>query len=145
MSIDVTWNERMWFTAHAGDHVAQMDARPPLGTGHGMTPKELLLAALAGCTAMDVAGLLRKHKQPLETFALRVEATPSEGDHPKVFSEVRLVFELSGPIDPQGALEAVRASQTQFCGISAMLSKAFPILYSVVVNGEQVGSGRAQF
>lgn len=145
MNIDLTWNERMSFTARAGDHLAQMDARPPLGTGNGMTPKELLLAALAGCTAMDVAGLLRKHKQPLERFTVRVDATPSEGDHPKVFSKLRVVFELTGPVDPRGALDAVRASQTQFCGISAMLSKAVPIEYVVIVNGEQVGTGYAQF
>ncbi len=145
MSIDLTWNERMWFTARAGDHVAQTDARPPLGAGHGMTPKELVLAALAGCTGMDVVGLLRKHKQPLESFMVRVEATPSDGDHPKVFSQIRLVFELTGAVDPQGALDAVRASQTQFCGVSAMLSKAVPIEYSVMVNGEQVGSDHAQF
>lgn len=145
MKVDVKWDKQMAFTASAGEHVARMDARPPLGTGSGMTPKELLLAALAGCTGIDVAGLMRKYKQPLERFDVRAEATPSEGDHPKVFSEVRLVFELTGAIDPLRALEAVRASQTQFCGVSAMLSKAVPIHYSVIVNGEPIGTGRAQF
>src|SRR5688572_11063816 len=113
MTVDLKWNRQMWFTARAGDHSVEMDARPPIGAGKAPTPKDLLLAALAGCTAMDVVGLMRKHKQPLESFSVRAEATPYEGDHPKVFTEARLVFELTGPVDPRVALDVVRASQTQ--------------------------------
>jgi putative redox protein len=145
MTVDLTWNGQMGFTARAGAHSAELDARPPIGAGKAMTPKDLLLAALAGCTAMDVVGLLRKHKQQLERFTVRVEATPYEGDHPKVFTEARLVFELTGAVDPQVALDVVHASQTQFCSVSAMLSKALPIHYTVFVNGNPAGAGSARF
>ena len=79
MQIELEWNEKMWFTARADEKSAEIDARKPLGSDRGMTPKELLLASLASCTAMDVVGLLHKHRQPLERFQVRAEASLSEG------------------------------------------------------------------
>jgi len=43
------------------------------------------------------------------------------------------------------ALEAVRLSQTKYCGVSSMLSKAFPIRWELLVNGTSVGRGQAEF
>jgi putative redox protein len=76
-------------------------------------PKQLLLAAICGCTA--------------------------------IFKEVRLQFVITGKVDPERALESVRLSQTRYCGVSAMVSKSVPILYSVLVNDCLVGEGRAEF
>jgi putative redox protein len=42
-------------------------------------------------------------------------------------------------------MESVRLSQTKFCGVSAMLSKAFPIKYVVRLNGQEIGQGQAEF
>jgi putative redox protein len=145
MKIELTWSEKMVFHAQAGEHRVSVDARPPLGSNQGMSPKELLLSALASCTAMDVAALLKKHKQKLERFRVTAEAPVSEGGHPKHFTRADLVFEAEGEIDSKVLLESVRLSQTAFCGVSAMLSRAFPIAYSVVLNGVQIGTGQAEF
>lgn len=135
----------MAFTAHAGEHEVRTDARPPIGGGTAMAPKELLLAALAGCTAVDVAALLRKHRQPVESFEVHADATLSQGAHPITFTEPTLVYDVRGSVDPAVVLEAARLSQTQYCGVSAMLSRAVPIRYEVRVNGEAVGSGTSRF
>jgi putative redox protein len=110
-----------------------------------MSPKELLLSALASCTAMDVVALLGKHRQKPEQFSISAEGNLSEGGHPKVFTGVKLVFEVTGTVEPQVVVDSVHASQTLFCGVSAMLSRAFPITYDILVNGTQVGSGEANF
>jgi putative redox protein len=94
---------------------------------------------------MDVVALLKKNRQRLETFEIEAEANLSEGGHPKVFMDAKLTFVMSGEVDPKVALESVVASQTRFCGVSAMLSRAFPIRYEVVVSGELAGSGSARF
>lgn len=145
MKTELIWSEKMLFHAEAGGHKVAVDARPPLGTNQGMTPKELLLSALAGCTAMDVVALLKKHRQPLERFKVTVDAPTSEGGHPKQFTRAELVFEASGEIDSAILLDSIKASQTMYCGVSAMLSRAFPIAYSVILNGMKVGSGVADF
>jgi putative redox protein len=145
MHAKLIWKENLQFTAEADGHVVLMDAKPPLGQGKAQTPKQLLLAALCGCTAMDVASLMRKHRQEVKRFEITAEATVREGAHPAVFTAVELTFRIEGTIDPALAVEAARLSQTRFCAISAMLSRAVPIRYEVFVNGTSAGSGEAQF
>jgi putative redox protein len=145
MKIDLVWSDKMLFEAQAGEHRVSVDARPPIGGNRGMAPKEMLLSALASCTAMDVVALLRKHKQRLDKFSVGVEAPISEGGHPKRFARADLVFDVQGEVDPNVLLESVKASQTLYCGVSAMLSRAFPIAYQVMLNGTLIGSGEASF
>ncbi len=145
MNVNLVWSEKMLFEAEAGDHRISVDARPPIGGNRGMAPKELLLSALASCTAMDVVALLKKQKQKLERFRVSVEAPLSEGGHPKRFTRADLVFEAHGEIEPAVLLDSVKASQTVFCGVSAMLSHAFPIAYRVLLNGTAIGGGQASF
>jgi putative redox protein len=145
MKVDLVWSDKMLFEARAGQHKVAVDARAPIGANAGMAPKELLLSALASCTAMDVVALLKKHKQKLESFSVGVEAPISDGGYPKRFTRADLVFEARGEVEPNILLDSVKASQTMFCGVSAMLSRAFPIAYKVVLNGTEIGSGEASF
>ena len=145
MKIDLVWSDKMLFEARAGSHRVPVDAHPPLGGNGGMLPKELLLSALASCTAMDVVALLKKHRQKLEAFNVSADATMTDGGHPKRFSRVELVMEVRGEVDPGVLLDSVKASQSLFCGVSAMLSPTVPITYKVVLNGAPIGGGEASF
>jgi len=145
MKIDLVWSEKMLFEAQAGEHRVAVDAKAPIGNNRGMGPKELLLSAMASCTAMDVVALLRKHRQDLKQLKVEVEAPQSEGGHPKVFTRADLTFDVQGDIDATVLLNSVKASQTLYCGVSAMLSRALPIAYKVVLNGALVGTGEASF
>jgi putative redox protein len=145
MKLDLLWQEKMVFVASAAGCETKMDAKAPIGQGSALTPKELVLAGLCGCTAMDVIALMRKHKQNVTRFCVKADASMSEGGHPVVFTAATLTFELDGDVDPSVALDAVRLSQTQYCGVSSMLSKAFPIRWELVVNGTSAGQGQAQF
>jgi putative redox protein len=145
MKIDLVWSDKMLFEAQAGEHRVPVDALPPFGSNRGMSPKELLLSAMASCTAMDVVALLRKHKQKLEQFRVAAAAPISEGGYPKRFTRADLTFEVHGDVAPNVLLDSVKASQTMFCGVAAMLSRAFPIAYQVMLNGALIGSGEAHF
>lgn len=77
MKVSLTWSDKMRFVANAGDHSVTVDAPPPIGDGAGMMPKELVLASMASCTAMDVAALLKKHRQdPTSPSPSRAESIP---------------------------------------------------------------------
>jgi putative redox protein len=145
MHAKLVWKENLQFTAEADGHAVLMDAKPPVGQGKAQTPKQLLLAALCGCTAMDVASYMRKHRKDMKRFEVTAEATIREGAHPAVFTAIDLAFRIEGAVDPAVAVEAARLSQTRFCAISAMLSQAVPIRYEVFVNSTSVGRGEAQF
>ena len=145
MQIKLEWKEKMQFASIAGKRELLMDAKAPLGRGMGQTPKELLASSICGCTAMDVIALMRKYRQEPSGFEIKASFDLSEGDHPKVFTCGRLSFHLDGSIEEAKVLEAVQLSQTRFCGVTAMLTKAFPIHWEVYVNGKSVGSGKAEF
>lgn len=135
----------MAFDGLVGGHVIQMDAKSPLGKDGGATPKELVAMGLGGCTAMDVIALLKKYKQTPSSFNVDVDIQASTGAPPVVFEKAILNFVVEGAVDPERLLEAVKLSQTKYCGVSAMLSESFPIDYKIVLNGTEIGTGAAKF
>lgn len=135
----------MLFSASGNGHSVSMDAKKPIGTDAALTPKELVLAGLCGCTAMDVASLMRKYRQEMKTLVISAEATATDGAHPIVFKTVSLLFAVEGHIEKDKLIEAVTLSQTQYCGVSAMLAKAVDIHYEIHLNGEKVGEGKSNF
>lgn len=135
----------MRFTAKSGEHQVGMDTQPPLGSNTALTPKQLLVAGICGCTAMDVVALLKKHKQPLEALDVEAETQLTEGKYPAVFKEVQLTFKVRGNVDSAQLIDAVALSQTRYCGVSAMVSKVVPIHYVIELNGREIGSGQAKF
>ena len=58
---------------------------------------------------------------------------------------MRLVFKIKGALNAAKIMEAVTLSQTKYCSVSAMVSKAVPITYTVELNEKNIGSGQANF
>ncbi len=145
MQSTVIWQDKMAFLGEAEGHQVVMDAKSPIGAGSGFTPKELVALGIAGCTAMDVVSLLKKYRQPLQKFEVMNNVTHTEGSHPTVFKDVDLVYKLEGELEESKVIEAVRLSQTKYCGVSAMISKTAPIRYRIELNGKQISTGEAAF
>lgn len=145
MNITCTWHEKMNFSGESNGHKVEMDSRAPLGTDSALTPKQLLLAAICGCTGMDVVALMKKYKQSVDALSIEASADLTEGRHPAIFKSVHLVFKVAGAVDASRLKEAVELSQTKFCGVTAMVSKAVPIHYDIQLNGTIIGQGHAQF
>jgi len=122
-------------TAHA--QLISMDADPPQGDDSAAGPKEALLAALAGCTAMDVASLLRKKRQVAHTYEIEVtgEATDT---HPRVFTAIRVEHRIEGAVEAEALRRSIELSATRYCPVSAMLSAVATIehRYRLTADGE---------
>ncbi len=145
MKLSVTWQEKMKFVGTSDKHQVQMDAHSPIGNDSGFTPKELVALGVGGCTAMDVVALLKKYKEPLKTLSVEVEVEQTENVQPAVFKDVVIKFVATGEITKEKLIEAVRLSQTKYCGVSAMIVKTAPISYKIVLNGTEIDSGEAAF
>jgi putative redox protein len=129
--VNTVWKEKMAFESQLGNHVVRMDATPELGDDSGASPKQLLLAGLAGCTGMDVASLLKKMRVSFTNFEMDIEADLTE-EHPIVFSQIRLKYIFWGEnLDKAKVEKAVNLSKDRYCGVSAMLKKNSPIEYSI--------------
>ena len=130
-NVKTNWVEKMAFNSQIDSHTVHMDTSPPLGDDSGPSPKKLLLASLAGCTGMDVVSLLKKMRVEITGFDIEIEADLTE-EHPKVFSEIRMIYRFHGTDLNQAKVEkAVNLSQERYCGVSEMLRKNSPISYSI--------------
>lgn len=125
----------MAFQVEADGHRFPMDAAAEHGgTDLGPRPKTLLLASLAGCTAMDVAAMLAKMRQTWTRLEVRAEGELTE-EHPRVFQDFTITFEIDGDVDPGRLARAVALSRDRYCGVSAMLRAHAPVKVRVLLNG----------
>ena len=104
--------------AHADDGGSITMATDEAG---GPTPIDALLAALAGCTAMDVASILRKKRQSAASYEIEVDGDRAE-EHPRVFTAVRIEHRVRGAVEPEALRRSIELSATTYCPVSAMLS-----------------------
>jgi len=134
----------MRFEATDGENLSVMDAPRPFGDGRALSPKQHLLAAICGCSGVDVAARMRKNRQGMTGLRIEADAPKREGK-PSTFNSVALDFHFEGEVDPALALEAVAKSQSEECGVSAMVATHCPISYRVFLNGKLLGEGSARF
>jgi len=122
------------FEAEVDGHKIYMDSSMEHGGKNtGPRPKPLMMVALAGCTGMDVAAMLKKMRVEVEDFSVEVEGDVTE-EHPKRFEAMRLIYRLKGKeINRKLVEKAVHLSNTRYCGVSANYSQAFPISYEIVI------------
>lgn len=126
-------------TARTGTgHVVSADAAPPFGVDTAARPTELVLVALASCTAIDVVSILRKKRQEPERYELSAEADNAD-QPPSVFHHVRLEHRVHGAVEPEALRRAVELSAVRYCAVTRMLARAVEIehRYRLQRPGEQ--------
>ena len=144
MKVDCDWNGKQNFVAHVNGFRVQMDAAKPFGDEKHPSPKQLVLAALCGCTGMDVVGLLKKNKQQPTKFKIEAEAAIA-GTHPHELKDIKLKYLIDGSCDPSKVTEAVSLSQTRYCSVGSMVSRGTTITYDISLNGKQISHGKSGF
>ena len=103
------------------------------GNDFGPSPKALLLAGLIGCSGIDVMSITKKMKVELDDVNIDIEAEVREED-PKIYNYIKITYRFKGKnISYDKVEKAVKLSMEKYCGVSAMLEKAVPITYEVVV------------
>src|SRR5664279_3865158 len=86
------------------------------GNDLGTSPKILMLVSLAGCTGLDIVGILNKMKVDFSDFSINVLAHITEVD-PKVYDSVTLTYKIKvKQQDEVKVKKAVTLSQDKYCG-----------------------------
>jgi putative redox protein len=84
-------------------------------------PGEMMLTSLAGCSGVDVVGILRKQRQEVTGIDVRVTGV-QEPDPPWTWEEIRLEYVVTGRGISAAAVErAIHLSETKFCSVGATL------------------------
>jgi len=133
-TVDTSWKGNMVFDAVVSGHHVMMDSSVAFGgEDKGSRPKELMLAALAGCTGMDMVSILKKMRIEIAALNLRVEANVTE-EHPKHYDRMHIIYEFSGhDLQMDQLKKAVELSQERYCGVSYVYKKAMEITYEIQI------------
>ncbi len=123
--VDMAWTDQLAFEADLDGHRLIVDATKETGGNDlGPRPKKLMLAALGGCTGVDVIMILKKMKVEVEAFNVIIEADVTE-EHPKHYSKMKVIYQFKGKNLAYDKLEkAVKLSEEKYCGVTAVYRKA---------------------
>ncbi len=111
-------------TADSGHELTLDSSDEHGGQNRGFRPMELLILGLAGCTGMDVISMLRKMRQDVTGYEVRVTGERQD-EHPKVYTRISVEHVVSGRgVSAQSVARAVELSASRYCPASAMLGKA---------------------
>lgn len=124
----------MAFEAEVSGHKIVLDAGPHVGgENSGPRPKPLMLAALGGCTGMDVISILGKMRIEVDSFNVIVEGELTD-EHPSHFTKMHVIYEFTGKNLPLDKLKkAVELSEERYCGVSAVYKKALELTSEIRV------------
>jgi putative redox protein len=126
--VSTKWLDNMAFSSEINGHQVIVDAKEEVGGQDlGPRPKTLMLAALGGCTAMDVVSMLKKMRVDFKGLNVIVEGELTE-EHPKHFKKMHVIYEVEGENLPLDKIQkAVSLSEEKYCGVSVVYRKAMEI------------------
>lgn len=98
------------------------------GAPEAFTPGELLLAAIAGCSAVTSENLLVRRIGDDAEITVRADRDKTPDD-PNKFSRIRvhLDADLADVDDPDKVLDAVRRAIDRYCTVSRTVEEGTPI------------------
>ncbi|HEY5825958.1 MAG TPA: OsmC family protein [Cyclobacteriaceae bacterium] len=125
-------NDAYWLEATNEDGAKlNIDASPEIGgTNKGMRPMQMLLAAMGGCSTIDIISILKKQKQDLKDIKITVTGDRQKEAVPSLFTEVHAHFKLYGNLDEEKVKKAVSLSVDKYCSVAKTLEKTATVTYS---------------
>lgn len=104
------------------------DEDPPVGTGQGPTPLQLLGAAVGNCLAASLLFALRKFKQSPEPLRARVETVTDRNEQNRMrVVRLKARIDLGVPAGQLQHLERALAQFEDFCTVTASVRAAIPV------------------
>lgn len=89
------------------------------GEGVGIKPSDLLLIAVASCTAVDIVEILSKKRMPLDHLEI-ICTGEQDQDPPWTFRRIHMRFVLGGKnLTEKAAAQAIQLSEEKYCSVAA--------------------------
>lgn len=131
-TINAVFKGGMNFTAEIKGHKIEIDTDEAGGGNNiGTRPKALMLVSLAGCTGLDVVGILNKMRVNFSDLSVGVEGHLTEID-PKIYDEVLINYSIKvNKEDEAKVLKAVKLSKEKYCGVSKMFESFANVSFKI--------------
>jgi putative redox protein len=127
-TITLRWVEQhlMLVSDSNGHSIAVGKSPDPQHSWAGVKPSDLLLMAVASCSAYDVVEILTKQRAPL--MDLKVTCSGDQmSDPPYKFTKIHMHYMVQGDVDTEKLEKAIRLSEEKYCSVIATLKPGVPI------------------
>ncbi len=112
--------------------VVHSDEPPPLGTGTGPSPLQLLAAAVGNCLCASLLFALKKFKQDPEPIAAVATATEGRNEQKRLRVQgVHVRITLGVPAVRLQHLERALAQFEEFCTVTQSVRQGIPVAVEV--------------
>ena len=105
------------------------------GEIQGISPMELLLMGIAGCSSIDIIAILDKQKINPISLKMDVKGHRHENQVPALFYQIDINIYLEGSFSPEKAKRAAKLSFEKYCSVSKTLESTAKINHKVYLNG----------
>jgi putative redox protein len=115
----VKWIEGKQFIGVDSTHHSVVLSTPDEGIG--MKPSDLLLVALASCTAVDVVEILAKKRMTLTQLEISSSGEQDQ-DPPWTFRKIHLHYKVGGNnLTEKAVATAIQLSEEKYCSVAATI------------------------
>jgi putative redox protein len=135
--VNVTWLQKKQFVGVGGSKRAVVMSGQDEDNAIGVSPSEMLLLGLAGCSAYDVVGILEKRKARLAGLEVKVTAE-QEADPPWPYRQIHLEYIVRGKgLTEKAVSDAIHLSETKYCSVAATIRPTAEITTSFQIIEEE--------
>jgi len=129
----VKWIEKRQFVGtDSSKHSVVMSSQDE-ENGIGMSPSQLLLVALGGCTGYDVVDILEKKRQRLTGLEMVVTGG-QEPDPPRAYRKIHVQYVVRGRgLREKAVRDAIEISEQKYCSVAATLRGAAEVTYDYTI------------
>ena len=105
------------------------------GEVQGVSPMELLLMGIAGCSSIDIVAILDKQKINPKVLKMDVKGHRNQNEIPALFYQIDINIYLEGDFSAEKAKRAAQLSFDKYCSVSKTLEPTAKIIHIVFLNG----------
>ena len=132
-TVRVTWVQKRQFVGTDGTKHSVVMSSQDEENGVGMSPSQLLLVGLGGCTGYDVVDILLKRRQQLTGLEIVVTGE-QDADPPWTYRKIHVHYEVRGKgLREKAVHDAIKISEQKYCSVSATVRVAAQITYDYTI------------
>jgi putative redox protein len=133
----VTWVQKRQFVGTDDSNHSVVMSSQDEENGTGMSPSQLLLVGLGGCTSYDVVGILEKKRQRLTGLEVTVTGE-QEPDPPWTYRKIHIHYELRGKgLSEKAVQSAIKISEEKYCSVAATVREAAEVTFDYTIVEEE--------
>lgn len=116
----------------------EMDGSPDIGgTNAAMTPMQVLLSSLGGCSSIDVMMILNKQKVVFNHFEIQLSGDREQVNDAKLFRQILMHFIIDCNLPRQKVERAIILSLEKYCSVAKTLEPTANINWKLTLNGSE--------